>query len=113
MAHSGVGGTPAAQGGDGEPQGLPPADLSQPPWLGRGLKAKREEGGRERDGLDSITDLMDMNLRKFQDSEAQKAWHAGVYALPAPGNHHSVFCYYNSHYSRTSYKRNHRIFDFL
>ena len=25
------GGTPASQGGDGEPQGLPSADLSQPP----------------------------------------------------------------------------------
>ena len=63
--------------------------------------------------LDGIINSMDMNLRKFQDSEAQKAWHAGVYAVPAPGNHHSVFCFYNSHYSRTSYKRNHRILDFL
>ena len=64
--------------------------------------------------LDGITDSMDMNLRKFQEIvNHRKAWHAGVHALPAPGNHQSLFCSYDSHYSRTSYKRNHRIFDLL
>ena len=64
-------------------------------------EGEERRGWQRKRWLDSITDSMDTNLRKFQEMvKHRKAWHAGFHALSAPGNHHSVFCLYKSHYSR-------------
>ena len=44
------------------------------------IKGKRRRGRQRMRWLDSITDLMDMNLSKFQQMvEDREAWHAAVH----------------------------------
>ena len=55
------------------------ADYWKRPWCWEWLKAKREEGGRGWDWLDSITNSADMNLGKPQEMvRNREAWHTAV-----------------------------------
>ena len=48
----------------------------------RNLEGNRRRGQQRISQLDSITDLMDMNLSKFQEIvKDREAWHAAVHGV--------------------------------
>ena len=55
------------------------ANSLEKPWCWESLKAKGKAGGRVLNGLDSITNSMDMNLSKLQETgKVRGAWCAAI-----------------------------------